>query len=159
MVVIHLRPIGEVESFLLESLRDAMEEKFGKAVVLQKMEPPLRCYNPLRRQFNSTCLLAHLDRRRVTLGVTGFDIYAGSLNFVFGEAELGGSRAVVSTYRLRGERIVERLIKEATHEIGHVLGLRHCRNRRCVMSFSNSVLEVDAKSDEFCERCRRELGL
>ncbi len=160
--MIHILHYG-IDSKLLEFLASTLEEKFyrvaGGVEISGEFRVPEECYNPLRGQFNSTCILFRLERRWITLAVVDFDIYADNLNFVFGEAELNGSRAIVSIYRLRGSRLKERLVKEATHEIGHVLGLKHCGNRRCVMSFSNSVLDVDAKSDEFCEVCRRKLGL
>ncbi|MEM0111125.1 MAG: hypothetical protein QXO83_07380 [Desulfurococcus sp.] len=38
-----------------------------------------------------------------------------------------------------------------------MLGLNHCSNQGCVMSFSNSVVEVDAKSRFFCEECARRI--
>jgi len=96
------------------------------------------------------------------LTATDVDLYSGELNFVFGEAELGGSLAVVSTCRLRQEfygnapdeqLFKERSRKEAVHEIGHVIGLRHCANPVCVMHFSNSVVDTDIKSERPCESC------
>jgi len=92
---------------------------------------------------------------RVTLGVTGKDIFAEGTNFVFGEAELGGARAILSVFRLSTpnfELYRERVIKEATHEIGHVLGLVHCESD-CVMKFSNNIFEVDRKPSKFCKKC------
>ncbi|HIC98260.1 MAG TPA: matrixin family metalloprotease, partial [Pyrodictiaceae archaeon] len=35
-----------------------------------------------------------------------------------------------------------RALKEAMHEIGHVLGLLHCTDKRCVMHFSNSIIDT-----------------
>ena len=74
--------------------------------------------------------------------MTDVDLMIPILEFVFGEAELGGLRRIVSTYRLRQEFYglppdpalsIERTIKEARHEWGHALGLRHCRRFDCVM--------------------------
>ncbi len=42
------------------------------------------------------------------------------------------------------------------HELGHLLGLGHCVNY-CVMRFSNNLLELDEKPDEFCEECKYKL--
>ena len=72
--------------------------------------------------------------------------------------------AVVSTHRLRQEYyglpqndavMLERLGKEVVHELGHTCGMVHCQERRCVMHFSNSIREVDAKLDAFCPPCAR----
>jgi archaemetzincin len=82
--------------------------------------------------------------------------------FVFGEAQLGGRAALVSVRRLRQEfyglapdkaMLYARAEKEVLHELGHTLGLVHCRSFECVMRFSNSIEEVDLKSSDFCESC------
>ena len=161
--MIYLQPIGFVNGELLVKLSKELERKFSKitggVTVLEPLDLPWQCYNPQRRQFNSTCILKLMEPRWITLGIISEDIYADGMNFVFGEAELNGSRAVVSIYRLTGSKLFERLVKEATHEIGHVLGLKHCKNRYCVMSFSNSIYEVDLKTSEFCETCKNMLGI
>jgi len=50
----------------------------------------------------------------------------------------------------------ERLTKEAVHELGHVYGLGHCRDRRRVMAFSNALADTDEKRADFCVRCRKQ---
>jgi len=81
---------------------------------------------------------------------------------VFGQAQLAGPGAVVSTYRLRSEfyglpsdegALLERTIKECVHELGHAFGLVHCADFGCVMHASTSVEEVDLKPAGFCGRC------
>jgi archaemetzincin len=47
----------------------------------------------------------------------------------------------------------ERALKEAVHELGHTYGLQHCPNLRCVMHFSNSLRDTDAKQAKWCSRC------
>jgi archaemetzincin len=98
------------------------------------------------------------------LAVTSVDLYVPVLTFVFGEAQLTGSCAVVSLHRLREEfyglppredLMRERLVKEAVHELGHTFGLRHCDDWRCVMTSSHAVERLDVKSAEFCFLCSR----
>ena len=71
---------------------------------------------------------------------------------------------MVSTYRLRNdlyglpadERLLAaRLEKEAIHELGHTYGLVHCADPVCVMRASTYVEEIDLKTADFCESCRR----
>ena len=87
-----------------------------------------------------------------------FDLYVGGLNFVFGLADPMLGVAALSTYRLEGglgvsTRSGERVFKEAVHELGHLFGLQHCPERRCIMSFANSVAEVDMKEPSLCSSC------
>jgi archaemetzincin len=124
--------------------------------------------DPERRQYWSTAILQRLANasnpgERV-LGVTVCDLYVPVLTFVFGEAQLDGNCALVSTARLkeefygmppRRELARERLIKEAVHELGHTFGLRHCADWRCVMSSSHAVERLDVKGAAFCALCRR----
>lgn len=121
-----------------------------------------------RGQYYATAILQRLDQlaspgARV-LAVTEVDLYVPVLTYVFGEAQLEGNCAVVSTARLRDEfyglpprpdLLRERLFKEAAHEIGHTFGLRHCVDWSCVMASSHAVEVLDIKGAEFCKVCRK----
>ena len=121
-----------------------------------------------RGQYYSTAILQGLERRsdngaRV-LGVTGCDLYVPVLTFVFGEAQLDGHCAVVSTARLQDEfyglapnedALRGRLVKEAPHELRHTFGLRHCPDWTCVMASTHAVERLDIKGTEFCADCRK----
>jgi len=94
------------------------------------------------------------------------DAYSGDLNFVFGEAHLGGRVAAIYLPRLRPEfynlksnelLFYDRVTKEAVHELGHSFGLFHCNNKRCVMYFSNSLYDTDFKDKIFCKNCKNKL--
>ncbi|RLI79900.1 archemetzincin [Archaeoglobales archaeon] len=158
---IAIQPIGFVNQKVLGFLKDALSEIFGDVVLLNPIEIPKECYNKDRRQYFSTCILFRLGTLSVTLAVIEHDIYANNLNFVFGEAELNGKRAIISLYRLKPELYGQkndylfklRALKEAMHELGHVFGLKHCDNRHCVMFFSNSIVDTDIKDWKYCKDC------
>jgi archaemetzincin len=124
-----------------------------------------------RQQYYSTAILQQLENASSggvrVLGVTTCDLYVPVLTFVFGEAQLDGECAVVSTARLREEfyglppsepLLRERLVKEAAHELGHTFGLRHCNDWRCVMASSHGVERLDVKTAEFCPSCRKPIA-
>ncbi|MBN1456049.1 MAG: hypothetical protein JW945_07345 [Methanomicrobia archaeon] len=75
------------------------------------------------------------------------------MNFVFGLAHTG-TAAVLSPHRLYSEELI---VKEEIHELGHVPGLQHCTNE-CVMHYSNSLTEAEAKPARLCERCRAHIS-
>lgn len=124
--------------------------------------------DPVRNQYCSTAILQAMQPMARPgarlLAVTSLDLYVPVLTFVFGEAQLSGSCAVVSLYRLREEfyglpareeLMRERLVKEAVHELGHTFGLRHCDDWRCVMTSSHGVERLDVKGAQFCFLCGR----
>lgn len=123
---------------------------------------PDHTFDPRRGQHSSTAILRWLVERvpvraRKVLAITDVDLFIPVLTFVYGEAQLNGATAVVSTARLgagQPQLFVPRLIKTCVHEIGHTFGLVHCDDGRCVMRRSTSVAGVDAKSASFCPDCR-----
>ena len=135
--------------------------------------PPTHLFDKARKQWISDSLLDWLletnepDITTKVLAICDFDAYSDELNFVFGEAHLGGRVAAIYLPRLREEFYVhksnknnnnlfeQRVIKEAVHELGHTFGLRHCQISKCVMDFSNSLQDTDFKDDTFCERCNK----
>ncbi|MEM1578846.1 MAG: archaemetzincin family Zn-dependent metalloprotease [Archaeoglobaceae archaeon] len=159
--MIQIQPLGKVDPGIIEWLAAELRKIFGEVIILPEAEIPEKCYNTYRKQYNSTCILTSIETSFVTLAITAEDIYANGMNFVFGEAEIGGLRAVVSYHRLRffanEDLLKKRLLKEAIHELGHVFGLLHCKTRGCVMNFSNDVFEVDKKGSEFCQKCASRL--
>ncbi len=89
------------------------------------------------------------------VGITANDLFAPGRSFVFGEATLGGAWAVVSLARLfpPGFHQLDRLLKEIVHELGHLAGLDHCEDSRCVMHPSPTTTSIDAKGADPCPRC------
>jgi archaemetzincin len=128
-------------------------------------ERPGEAWDARRCQYETGRILKWLESRHVgaakVVGLTDVDLFIPILTFVFGEAQLGGRAAVVSTARLspgngsRGERLLsERLRKETLHELGHAYGLVHCGNPGCVMGRSPGVTEIDSKGPSLCTDCR-----
>lgn len=161
-----------MEGDLLERVRQQVETTFTIPTRVAAVNgPPANSLDPRRGQHSSTRILRWILTAvppgvAKVLGITDVDLCIPVLTFVFGEAQVDGPAAVVSTARLRltydgrpaSARLVEaRLLKECLHELGHTFGLVHCPDVTCVMSRSNSVLDVDQKREGFCRDCRQRL--
>jgi archaemetzincin len=100
------------------------------------------------------------------LGLTAEDLYPDpSWNFVFGQASLKDRVGVWSIYR-NGDPAdspeafrlcLERTLKTAAHETGHMLGLHHCTAYECLMNGSNHREEADSRPMELCPACVQKL--
>ncbi|MBU7571516.1 MAG: matrixin family metalloprotease [Flavobacterium sp.] len=73
-----------------------------------------------------------------------------------------GKSCIISTFRLHHKNPnvrLERLKKVTIHELGHNLGLPHCKNKKCVMTDAvESIATIDRESLSLCEDCRQEIG-
>ena len=130
-------------------------------------------YSSDRKQYHSTEILRELlpfavGQEQHILGIMDVDLYIPILTFVFGEAQLNGRCALMSGHRLHQEfyglpeddsLYLHRCEKEAVHELGHTLGLKHCDNFECVMRYSNSIADIDIKRNVFCPSCSQVLGI
>jgi len=171
MKLLSVVPVGNVAHSHLEILAEGLAPVLRAAcsVSAEAMEIDF-AYDALRAQYLSTAVLKRMRKMHAIeswrlLGVTDADLYIPILTFVFGEAQLGpanATAAVVSMHRLHQEfyglppdpaLLADRLLKEALHEIGHTLGLRHCADYRCVMSSSPAVENIDLKGAHFCDTC------
>jgi len=177
-----LAAISPVDPSSLSSLVEPLSQTFSLPVKVVQ-SPPLDgsfAFNSSRNQYNSTSILSGLLEKfseRISsgdnfeskiLGITDGDLFVPVLTYVFGEAQLKGKAAIVSSHRLRDEfyglqpdeNIFKlRLLKESVHELGHTFGLIHCSNYLCVMHSSTGVEEIDMKTEKFCEDCRKNLKM
>ncbi|MEW6375547.1 MAG: archaemetzincin family Zn-dependent metalloprotease [Thermodesulfobacteriota bacterium] len=163
--------VGEVNPKVIEVLKNDLNRALNKPVGVGKgMPEPDYAFNRKRNQYLSTTILKVLmEQKEYTtdqkiLGIVDHDLYVPELNFVFGEASRRA--AVISLTRLRQEFYYlpedrslfhKRVLTEAVHELGHTYGLGHCENPRCVMFFSNSLMDTDRKGPDFCLKCKNKL--
>jgi archaemetzincin len=133
---------------------------------------PDYAFNKDRAQYHSTAVLRRLEGLRAhgrdapVLGVVDVDLFVPDQPFVFGEADRDARSALVSVFRLKGgegrpvsaERFAHRARVEAAHAVGHLLGLSHCNDLRCIMFLSHTPADCDRKGGGLCSACRSAIG-
>lgn len=161
---IEVLPVGKVDREIIQYTAEVVKRKFSVRVKIGRGLPiPGKTFDVGRNQYNASMLLEEL-RKNISpdalkvLGVIDEDIFSKGLNYVFGQAVLGGCCGIISLTRLKTgvrdkELFFERIEKEAVHELGHVFGLKHCPNPNCVMYFSSNIEDTDRKSANFCPEC------
>jgi len=168
--VIRLLSLGNADPHIVEALRSPLHQAFRVSVEVTTASIDVQqFYDETRGQYNSTSILCQLRHERAEpklLAVMAGDLFIPVLTYVFGEAELGGNAAVISYHRLKNERyglppdpslLIERVCKEAIHELGHAYSLKHCVLQECVMHTSTYVEDIDLKGGSFCLDCRARL--
>ena len=170
---IYLVPIGPVDEDVLSVVGEGLATALGREWdVTDPLPHPAYAYHKRRQQYLSDAILSQLRQMALPaarlLGLVDLDLYTPGLNFVFGQASMGGREALIALPRLRQSfydlpddkaLFHERAVKEAVHELGHTYGLAHCPDATCVMHFSNSLPDTDFKGKEFCAVCRAALGV
>jgi archaemetzincin len=171
VMTIGIIAVGNVDKVILQGVKDGLVRVFPetKALIVDEHLPlPEGAFDKKRGQYRSNQVLGMIQTHASDkilnrlLGVMNADIYVQGLSFAFGEATSPGKAALISLWRLKPEFyksssnlevFAARSVKEAVHEVGHTLGLKHCPRSSCVMHFSNSIFDTDKKQALFCDEC------
>jgi archaemetzincin len=166
-------PLGEVDFILVNRLAVELGPVFNRSVdIIKGMKLPQEALNMTRNQYYAQVVLSKLERakansREKVIAVCEEDLYLPDDNYVLGHTDILAGAAVVSLYRIRQEfyglpedenKVYPRLFKETIHRIAHLFQLSECRNPKCVNYYSQVMLDIDSKSENFCDVCRRRLA-
>lgn len=173
-MLVALIPIGDVPGQVKREASSAIRTIYDADVTIHDTQPtPASAYDSARDQYRAEEFIdiaSRVGTGNKNIGITVKDLFYRRRNYVFGLAYLDGNASVVSTYRLQtssdggfsnksaSEIFSDRIRKEVVHEVGHMLGLEHCGNHRCVMNFSPTVREVDVKEETLCGTCSQQFG-
>lgn len=168
MRLVCIAPVGDPDGGIVALLEERLPGALGLPVKrVAPLPEPAGSLDPGRGQWASADYLRLLlksvpEGASRLLGVTERDLFVPVLSFVFGQAQLGGTVAVVSLARLDPSfhglpkdpgLTGSRALKEAVHELGHTLGLVHCPDPSCPMSLSIDIRQLDAKTARLCASC------
>ena len=169
MKSIYVRTMGSVQSDICDGLLSVLGNLLEcKVKLIHDTSYPVEAFEPKRNQYYARTIIETLLRIlpedcEKMICITDLDLCTPILTFVYGEAQLDGKIAIVSTNRLKQEfydlprndnLLLQRLIKESLHELGHCYGLVHCNSEHCVMHFSSNIINIDSKECHFCFRCK-----
>ncbi|MEC4003753.1 archaemetzincin [Flavobacterium sp. SUN052] len=99
----------------------------------------------------------------VIMAITAKDLYPSEdWNYVFGLANYDKRTGISSFNRFveNGdyELCLNRTIKTAVHEIGHMFSMNHCKHAVCLMNGVNHLPESDTKPNALCSDCLKKLS-
>jgi len=166
---IGLAPLGVVPEAALEGVAAFIRSRLDLEVrILPPFQNPAYAYDQKRGQYNAATILKAFnsmpfdDGLHKVIGLMSVDLFIPIFTHVLGEANEGGRFAIASLHRLgtTADRVpasmdqtIERLVKVAVHELGHLFDVGHCLNKRCLMHYSGNLADLDATSLDFCDYC------
>ena len=164
--LILVSPVGDIGGDISVAVAENVAKVFKTGVRIISLLPDIAfAYDVDRNQYWSTQVLEKLaeiapDNCLKGVAITKNDLFIPILTHVYGEAQLGGRAAVISISRLNTGldaldtgRFMDRIIKEAAHELGHTFDLRHCEDPLCIMHYCRKIADVDLKLNRFCRYC------
>ena len=162
-----ISPIGNFDSKLIQRVGQEIHRILGYRTQTRSVLKDVDfAFDSSRNQHYSTLILEKLadlvpPQAIKILAISRVDLFIPILTHVYGEAQLGGKACIVSTHRLKEglgadilEIFIQRVVKEAIHELGHTFNLRHCKDNSCCMHYCRAIKDVDRKSEQLCRYCQ-----
>jgi archaemetzincin len=172
-LVVCIQPIGKLgkaDQALIAPIGRGFERVFGFTVkTLDPMPLPADAWYPKRKRYRAEKLLDHLLTEvlptagcNAVMGFASVDISTTKDDIddwgILGLAYVDGGVGVVSSFRMkRGKiakrKVMQRAIKVANHELGHVLGLPHMDGGpECMMNDAHGTIKtVDKEHGGMCD--------
>lgn len=173
---LYIQPIGKFDNKQLEIVQitaDYLQAFFGLPVKLlapKKFEEPLSLRNyrigqsTKKRQMRTGYILEDILKPNLPadaaalIAFTNEDLFPDkNTRYVFGQASFENRVGVWSLFRLDDyanfELFLERTLKVAVHETGHMFSFAHCTKYECVMSGTNHLGEMSKRPIDACPEC------
>ena len=169
--IIHITPLGNVDQKYLQLVKGWVKSFYGFNCVIDKQEPLTKdLLASSKKRYESNKIIKKYKSNKNILLLTNVDIaYFNKVKNIkeYGIIGLGyqpGHTCVVSTFRIKNttkNKFIDRLNKVVLHEIGHNLGLPHCKyDKKCLMNDANgTVKQIDQEKIWLCRNCKKIIGI
>lgn len=178
---IGIQPYGSVQASLIDSIKHTIQTVYDfKAVHILPTKPlPKTAYINIKSpRYRADSILKILktnlaDTLDYVIAVTSKDISTTKKDSqgqpltpkhkyedwgIFGLGYRPGPACIISTFRIKTtntSKFIDRVQKICMHEIGHNLGLKHCKQgKKCVMKdAAETIKTIDQVDLELCKTC------
>lgn len=179
---IAIQPFGNVEQSLIDSLQTTIETvyNFESVYILKSKDLPEAAFINIKSpRYRADSIIKFLKQEKpdtldFIMGITTKDISTtkrdntGNVLIpkhkyedwgIFGLGYRPGPTCLISTYRIKSannRKFIDRIQKICMHEIGHNLGLKHCKvGEKCVMrDAAETIKTVDNVDLKLCATCQ-----
>lgn len=181
---IYIQPIGEftaTQKKVLQLTADYMKVFYNLPVKLNEIKPlenllkdtnrnhPVEKHFQVKSGYFLNDLLPKMlpEDAAAFICFTNYDLYPDeNWNYVFGQATLQNRVGVWSMWRFGNpdksqkdyKLFLERTLKVAMHETGHMFTILHCTKYECIMSGSNHIIEADRRPLDACPECMAKIA-
>lgn len=176
--------LGQVDKSLNDTVINAIRASYGfKIIDLGKKTIPKNYFiNVKSPRYRADSIIHYLktikpDSIDYIVGLTAFDISTTKRDAkgnilkpehkytdwgIFGLGYVPGPSCVVSSHRLKTNNknlFYSRIKKVVIHELGHNLGLPHCKNKNCIMTDAvEKISTIDNEGQDLCDDCRKQIN-
>lgn len=183
-VRVDIQPLGKIDEETIKLTQQAIQSFYGfKVEILNWKDMDERAFTEIRSpRYRADTMIKILKNQKSAktdfiLGITDKDISVTKKNAdgstkepqskyidfgIFGLGYRPGPSCIVSVYRIKKPttKFRDRFTKIVLHELGHNLGLKHCSDKRCLMTdAAESIKTIDNANLDLCISCKKKIGL
>lgn len=184
-IIVAIQPYETIDQSVVDTVKNAIEMYYGfKVSVLGANKLPKTAFTTLKTpRYRADSLIRFQKNEKhdsidYVIGLTDQDISCTKYDLngeikapkatyqdwgIFGLGYKPGCSSIVSTFRLKKSinknQFIDRIKKVALHELGHNLGLPHCKSSaKCFMKdAAESIRTIDEEELDMCSSCKRKI--